>query len=194
LTPTIEYNRRNTPSAVPRTPGAVGWAGAATARVEQLSAHSAEIGSISKLIISIAEQTNLLALNATIEAARAGEAGKGFAVVANEVKELASGTADASAKINNMIEAVQAGSAAAVEAIADILARITELEEQQTTIATAVEEQSATANSISGATEGMAGSARTTSDSVGGVRTAVGSLAERAAQLRELLAGLSTSS
>ena len=61
--------------------------------VAKLGASSQEIGDVVKVITSIAEQTNLLALNATIEAARAGEAGKGFAVVANEVKELAQETA-----------------------------------------------------------------------------------------------------
>jgi hypothetical protein len=118
------------------------------------------------------------------------EAGKGFAVVANEVKELASGTAQASANINRMIETIQTGSAAAVEAIADIVARISELEEQQATIAAAVEEQSATAAGISDATGGLAGAAQTTADSVSGVRSAVGSLAGRARRLRELLADL----
>ena len=187
LTASIEEISRNTSSAVTSTANAVASAQAATDSVERLSTYSAEIGSISKLIISIAEQTNLLALNATIEAARAGEAGKGFAVVANEVKELASGTAQASANINRMIETIQAGSAAAVEAIADIVARISELEEQQTTIAAAVEEQNATAAGISDATGGLAGSAQTTADSVSGVRSAVGSLAGRASRLRELL-------
>jgi len=190
LTASIEEISRNTSSAVTSTANAVASAQAATGSVERLSTYSAEIGSISKLIISIAEQTNLLALNATIEAARAGEAGKGFAVVANEVKELASGTAQASANINRMIETIQAGSAAAVEAIADIVARISELEEQQTTIAAAVEEQSATAAAISAATGGLAGSAQTTADSVSGVRSAVGSMAGRAGRLRELLADL----
>ncbi|NYJ04727.1 methyl-accepting chemotaxis protein [Petropleomorpha daqingensis] len=194
LTASIDDISRNTSAAVTSTANAVTSARAATDSVEKLSAYSAEIGSISKLIISIAEQTNLLALNATIEAARAGEAGKGFAVVANEVKELASGTAEASANINRMIETIQAGSRAAVEAIADIVARITELEEQQTTIAAAVEEQSATAAGISQATGGLAGAAQTTSDSVTGVRSAVGSMADRAARLRELLADLHSAS
>lgn len=92
--------------------------------VKGLSSATDKIGSISSLIQDIAEQTNLLALNATIEAARAGEAGKGFAVVAQEVKSLATQTAQATADISEQIEMIQKAShntAGAIEEIVDTM-------------------------------------------------------------------------
>ncbi|MFN8192797.1 MAG: methyl-accepting chemotaxis protein [Nocardioidaceae bacterium] len=112
----------------------------------ELGNSSAEIGNVIKVINSIAEQTNLLALNATIEAARAGEAGKGFAVVANEVKELAQETAKATEDIGHRISAIQSDTENAVTAITEISAIIAQINDTQTTIASAVEEQTATTN------------------------------------------------
>ncbi|MFN8050686.1 MAG: methyl-accepting chemotaxis protein [Acidimicrobiales bacterium] len=116
--------------------------------VAKLGVSSAEIGNVVKVITSIAEQTNLLALNATIEAARAGEAGKGFAVVAHEVKELASATAAATADISERIGAIQGDAAESVRAIGEITEIIGRVGETQASIASAVEEQTATTNEI----------------------------------------------
>jgi methyl-accepting chemotaxis protein len=116
--------------------------------VAKLGESSVEIGKVIKVITSIAQQTNLLALNATIEAARAGEAGKGFAVVANEVKELAKQTATATEDISQKIEAIQNDTKGAVVAIDRIGKIINQINDIQNTIASAVEEQTATTNEI----------------------------------------------
>ena len=127
---------------------AVGTAASATQTVSKLGDSSAEIGEVIKVITEIAEQTNLLALNATIEAARAGEAGKGFAVVANEVKELAKATARSTDDIGQRIVAIQGDARAAVVAIEEISQVIARISDIQNTIASAVEEQTATTNEI----------------------------------------------
>ncbi|MET8148264.1 methyl-accepting chemotaxis protein [Actinoplanes sp. NPDC049668] len=121
---------------------------AANGTMGKLGASSAEIGDIVKVITSIAEQTNLLALNATIEAARAGEAGKGFAVVASEVKDLAQETAKATDEISSRIKVIQTDTSAAVTAIGEITDVIERINGYSNTIASAVEEQTATTSEI----------------------------------------------
>ena len=73
--------------------------------MRDIHAASRKIADIIGVIDGIAFQTNILALNAAVEAARAGEQGRGFAVVANEVRSLASRSADAAKEIKRLIDA-----------------------------------------------------------------------------------------
>jgi len=144
----IKEIAKNATEAAKVATGAVKVAETTTITVSKLGESSTEIGQVIKVITSIAQQTNLLALNATIEAARAGEAGKGFAVVANEVKELAKQTAKATEDISRKIEAIQEDTRSGVEAIGQIGTIINQINNLQNTIASAVEEQTATTGEI----------------------------------------------
>jgi methyl-accepting chemotaxis protein len=169
--------------------------------VAKLGESSTEIGKVIKVITSIAQQTNLLALNATIEAARAGEAGKGFAVVANEVKELAKQTAAATEDISGKIEAIQTDTRSAVGAIEQISQIINQINDIQNTIASAVEEQTATTNEIArNASEAARGSdeiarnissvsqaAKSTSEGAANTLTASAELAKLASELQQVV-------
>jgi methyl-accepting chemotaxis protein len=148
MSASIKEIAKNAQDAAKVAATAVNTAETANATVSKLGESSAEIGKVIKVITSIAQQTNLLALNATIEAARAGEAGKGFAVVANEVKELAKETAKATEDISQKIEAIQGDTKRAVIAITEISTVINKINDYQNTIASAVEEQTATTNEI----------------------------------------------
>jgi len=201
MTATIQSIASNAHEAATVASNAVQTAQAANATVAKLGASSAEIGEVIKVITSIAQQTNLLALNATIEAARAGEAGKGFAVVANEVKELAKQTAKATEDISRKITAIQTDTKGAVDAIGTISGVISQINDISGTIATAVEEQSATTNEmtrnvadaakgsgeISHNIEGVAQAAQGTSSSAQESQKAANQLAEMAEQLNNLV-------
>ena len=149
----------------------------ASRTIASLGASSSEIQSVIKLITAIAEQTNLLALNATIEAARAGESGKGFAVVAGEVKDLAQQTATATEQIAAKVKAIQSGSEAAVAAIARIGEVVGEINNTQLTIASAIEEQTAT-------TAEMSRNVAETATGAGDIASSIQSVAQTAQHTR----------
>jgi methyl-accepting chemotaxis protein len=174
---------------------------ATSVTMNKLGASSAEIGDVIKTITAIAEQTNLLALNATIEAARAGELGKGFAVVASEVKDLAQETARATEDISKRIQAIQSDTGGAVTAIDEISRVIARISDFQTTIASAVEEQTATTaemnrsvtEAATGTSEiaenitGVAEAARLTSEGVTQTQQATTELARMSTDLSALV-------
>ncbi len=184
----IEEISRNTTQAADVARNAVTAATDATRVIGTLADSSGEINDVIQLIQAIASQTNLLALNATIEAARAGDSGKGFGVVAEEVKRLAQQTAEATTTITRRTDGIQAGAAAAAQAIDQISQIVGRISEIATTIASAVEEQTVTTSEIFRSVDAVAGATQLTTQVTTQSAASAQSLALMAVNLQDLVA------
>jgi methyl-accepting chemotaxis protein len=169
---------------------AVSEAAATTTAIRGLAEMAQKVDSVVKIINDIAGQTNLLALNATIEAARAGDAGKGFAVVASEVKALANQTAQATEEISAQIGAMQAATHDSVSRIEAIGKTIGEINHIATTIASAVEQQSAATQEIARNVQQAAAGTGEVSSNIAGVSHAAGETGSAATQVQAASAEL----
>ena len=135
----------------------------------EVARHADDIESVVKLIQSIAEQTNMLALNATIEAARAGASGTGFAVVAQEVKSLATQTAQATEQVAGQIAKVRAASGKSSQSAQALADSIASVEEKSRAITAQLEHQLESLGSLAAAVDETARGASSMGELVGGV-------------------------
>ena len=175
----------NTQKAALVATNAASQASQAEETIRHLEASGSEISQVVQIIAGIAEQTNLLALNASIEAASAGEAGRGFAVVAGEVKNLARQTSTATETITTQVATIQQCTLAAVTSIRAISSVVQRIHEMQSSVAGAVEEQSATTSEIVGTVATVADGARRISGSIQQLATGAEASQQVAAEVQQ---------
>lgn len=199
--------------AVSATNSLVGNVTDISERIKTLGVDSDNIGSIVDVINDIADQTNLLALNAAIEAARAGDQGRGFAVVADEVRTLAQRTQTSTTEIRETIERLQNGTRSAVTAMVksreeaeevgnkasevnnafeDIILSVTAINQMNTHIASASEEQTSVCEEINRSLVSIHDSAQISSEGASQIATASLELASLASSLNEQVAKFKT--
>lgn len=114
-----------------------------------------ETDEVLSLIKRIANQTNLLGLNAAIEAARVGEQGRGFGVVAEEIRKLASESADSIKKIEVILNAIQTGSSQTSVEMEQIDSAISQVAKAIEDIATSATQANAVAIDLDALADGL---------------------------------------
>lgn len=156
-----------------------------TCVIQHISNKSSEIHGIVKTIEDISFQTNILALNASVEAARAGEAGKGFAVVAEEVRSLASRSAEAAREttvlLGETVDSIDEGTRAAQETSESMLAVVTRADEMSGLIDSIAENTSRQAEDAAEIAQGI--------DQISNVVDSNADNAQRSAAASEELSG-----
>lgn len=193
MTVTVSEISQNTSLASSISQNAVNTSQTTSAQIKVLEESAQEIGRVTETITEISEQTNLLALNATIEAARAGEAGKGFAVVASEIKELANQTAQATYEIKDKITGIQVATRDSIGNIEEISTIINEFNELISSVAAAIEEQTATTQEISGNISQLSDGVTETNENLGRSSVSVSDISAETGSVNESVSELAES-
>ncbi len=151
-------------------------------RIKRLGESSQEIGSIVELINDIAEQTNILALNAAIQAASAGEAGRGFAVVADEVQRLAERSANATKRIETLVQTIQSDTNEAVSSMEQTTAEVVSGARKAEDAGTALGDIERVSNDLATLINGISVAARQQSSAATNITSTMNSIQEITSQ------------
>lgn len=161
-------------------------------KMKRLSESAQDIGEIVQMVADFASQTNLLALNAAIEAARAGENGHGFAIVAQEIRKLATNSAEATKQIHARIRGIQNETNNVVVTIEHSTQQVVLQSELAAQAGSALEAVDTVTQRIAQAIGDMNATATQQADAAMMVSGAIGEIAQITAQTRDGVAQMRT--